>query len=255
MDDAASGKRAGVARHTGSSVTSINMGPVAGATLNATATTTRDGAAQGERNMASNEGWTRRAAARGALAIGLRVAARRCGSQHRAAGPPAVAVRMGLGMRHGLRGHRQGPGARTPRRRGDRARGQRLRPPRSRESPRTPCPPCRPAARHAGWARHRDAGDHQGHPGLARSRRDVRRAGRRPGGERRHLHPLREPRSRDGTGDEPRRGDARGDRCARRALPACAATVGSEGPRQRTCEPGIGEGSGTATTTRARSIR
>ena len=55
-------------------------------------------------------------------------------------------------------------------------------------------------------------GHHQGHPRFAGSGRELRGAHRRARGERRHLHPVREPYRGDGAGHQPRCGDAGRDR-------------------------------------------
>ena len=90
--------------------------------------------------------------------------------------------------------------------------------------------------------------DHQGHPGLAGAGGRLRRAERRAGRERRHLHPLREPRCGDGARHQPRRRDADRHRSCRRR--AAAAEPERGGPSGDGKQP---QGSrGPATTTPCR---
>ena len=79
-----------------------------------------------------------------------------------------------------------------------------------------------------------DARDHQGHPRLAGSGRHLRRAERRARGQRRHLHPLREPHRRDGAGHQSRRGDAGADRHAGIAAADAEADAGGKDKATRT---------------------
>ncbi len=65
--------------------------------------------------------------------------------------------------------------------------------------------PRRAAHEHAGRPRYLDAPDHQRHPRLAGAGRHLRRAGRRAGGQRRHLHRLCERDRRHGAGHQYRR--------------------------------------------------
>ncbi|MCY1439099.1 hypothetical protein D9M71_553200 [compost metagenome] len=67
---------------------------------------------------------------------------------------------------------------------------------------------------HAGRAGHLHARDRQGDPRQSGSGGRLRGAGRRAGGERRHLHPVCLPRRGDGAGHQSRRGHAGADRRA-----------------------------------------
>ena len=94
-------------------------------------------------------------------------------------------------------------------------------------------------ARHPGRARHLDAFDHQGHPRLAGAGGHLRLPGGRARGERRYLHPVREPHRRHGAGHQPRRGHPRGDRHRR-----CAAQTHAAARRRVGTGRGCGLGAG-----------
>ena len=92
-----------------------------------------------------------------------------------------------------------------------------------------------PAARHAGRPRQVHARHDQGAARLARTRRDLRLAERRPRGQRGDVHHVRESRRRHGPGDQHRFVDPRQHRGRRQspALPAVAAATGPTGRRDR----------------------
>ena len=92
--------------------------------------------------------------------------------------------------------------------------------------------PGRAEAGHAGRPRHVDARHHQGNPRLADSGRHVRRPERRARGQRRHVHPVREPHRGHGPGHQPRRRDAGADR-HRRAGDASPTRRRPSGRRKR----------------------
>ncbi len=79
---------------------------------------------------------------------------------------------------------------------------------------------------HPRRARHLHALHHQGHHRLARAGGGLRGAERCPGGQRRHLHPLRQPRRRHGAGHQPGCGHSGADR----------RSAGGERPEERPAE-------------------
>ena len=94
---------------------------------------------------------------------------------------------------------------------------------------------------HARRSRHLDARHHQGHPRLAGPGRHVRRAAGRARRQRRHLHPVREPRRGDGAR---RPTSAR----RRRSRSACQRAGGAGGTSR-------GNGDGGDEGSRRRSVR
>jgi hypothetical protein len=120
-------------------------------------------------------------------------------------------------------------------RRCDRSGGCRLRRTRAARHRAIRHPPRYPAHEYAGRARHVHAHHHSRHPVLAGAGCRLRGAERRAGGERGHLHHLRERDRRHGSGHQPRRRHP--DPVGRDAAPSGR----SSGPAGRAKRQGEGE--------------